>query len=366
MKQRGKEKVNDSFAVSRTSTFYMHNNRFGVRGRHSRDQRRTENTQGSISKTDSAKNKQQHKRSLQKTANADSERALSAKEKQPAKPFEMTGDTDSSTVFSRKSKQPWNLGMASYTGPASVSFHGVNVDCHSLPLDQHLSSPSMRSYQQAIFPATSFHHDNLVKQKRMVQTGSRNAVFPALPPNQIIHVTQANKILQGNISLDISYAKEAQPIAQQMPVDSTIQPPSEVFSQQFHSRLQNESQNLFEASSLSLCEPGTFADKNFNATPKLFPVMQFGGLHHGSLGGPAIDMTSTGYSGESQVHLRNPNLTWLPILPAAAGAMGATYHHPCVAPDGSCYGNLTATPFIDISRLVAMNYYSLLSLISLH
>ena len=39
-------------------------------------------------------------------------------------------------------------------------------------------------------------------------------------------------------------------------------------------------------------------------------VIQYGGLHHESLGDPAIDMTSTGYTGESQVHLRNPELTW--------------------------------------------------------
>ena len=57
-------------------------------------------------------------------------------------------------------------------------------------------------------------------------------------------------------------------------------------------------------------------------------------------------------------------MTSLPAA-AAAGAVGASCHHPCVAPDGSCYGNLMTTPLVDIARLVAMNY-SLLSLIFLH
>lgn len=39
-------------------------------------------------------------------------------------------------------------------------------------------------------------------------------------------------------------------------------------------------------------------------------VMPIGGLHHGRLGNPVIDMTSSGYIGEPQVHFRNPNLTW--------------------------------------------------------
>ncbi|XP_022749772.1 uncharacterized protein LOC111299084 isoform X2 [Durio zibethinus] len=387
-----------------------------------------EKTQGTSSKTDSARvfsanNKQQ---SLGKTAKADSERALSTKSKQSAKSFEMTGDTDSSAVFSRKSKQSWDLGMASYTDPASVSLPGLNVDCDSLPFDQHLLAPSMSSYQQAFYPASSFHYDNSVTQKRMVQPGSRNAVFPAsVLPNQIIHVQQANGFLQGNIEVDIPYAKEgvsqvaenyftklcfqysvpgstnmaspesrdqktgsslsipftyqatplpnqlnrvssrAQSIVQQVHADSTIQPPSKVFSQQLHSLLRGGSQKLYEASSLSFHEPGKFESLTGSIQSKVaslgivsnitspqyagIQVMQFGGLHHGSLGGPAMDMNSTGYVGESQVHIRNPDLTWLPILPAAAGAVSATCHRPFIAPDGSCYGNLMTAPFLDVA-----------------
>ncbi|WRX32646.1 Btz domain - like 3 [Theobroma cacao] len=167
-----------------------------------------------------------------------------------------------------------------------------------------------------------------------------------------------------------------QPIVQGMSVESIIQPSSQVSTQQLHSCLGSGSQKLVEASSLSFNESGTLGsfavsvqskvvssgtgssiisppqysgiqgDQKFNATPVLLPVMPIGGLHHGRLGNPVIDMTSSGYIGEPQVHFRNPNLTWLPVLPAAAAAVGATYHPPCVASDGSCYGNLT-TPFVD-------------------
>ncbi|XWS72001.1 hypothetical protein CRYUN_Cryun02cG0003200 [Craigia yunnanensis] len=331
-----------------------------------------EKIQRTSPKTDSARvvsanNNQQYKRSLGKTANADSERALSTKCQQPAKPFKMTGDTDFSTLFSTKSRQSRILGMASHADPASVSFHGLNLDCDSLPSDQHLSAPRRSSYLQAFYRASSFHHDNSVIQKRMVLPGSRNAVFSAsVLPNQIIHVPQ------GNIALDIPYTKEGvsavaenyfsktffSPIVQQMPVDSTIQLPSQVFTQQLHSCLRNGSQKLCEASSLSFHEPGIFeslegsiqskvaslgtgsnittppqytgilGDQNLSAIPILFPVMKIGGLHHGTLGDPAIDMTSTGYMGESQVHLRNPDLTWIFILADIISAL-ATMSEIC-------------------------------------
>ena len=64
-------------------------------------------------------------------------------------------------------------------------------------------------------------------------------------------------------------SSRAQPIVQQMPVDSIIQPPSEVFSQQLHSRLQSGSQKLFEASSLSFREPGTFESLQAQFSRKL-------------------------------------------------------------------------------------------------
>ncbi|XVE98210.1 hypothetical protein REPUB_Repub03eG0086000 [Reevesia pubescens] len=411
----------------------------------------------------SANEKLPYKMSLGETVDVDSEGALSNKCEQPAKHFEMTGDTDSSRVFSTKSKSG-DLGMASYIDPASASFHGLNADCDSLPFDQHLSTPSM-GYLQAFYPASSFLHDNSGTQKKIELPGSKNSLFPAsVLRNRIAHVPQVDEFLPGNIALDIPFAKEGvcpvaenyftklsfqysvpgsthmaspvprdqrigsslslpfthqatpfpnqlnrvsslaqHPIVQQMPVDSTIQPPSQVLTQQSLSHLQSGSQKSFETSSLSFREPGILesfrgsiqlkeaslgtgsniiipprytgiqGDQNFNATPLLFPgggyyrdlvqskgfqlsgdisVMQIGGLHHGSLCDPDIDITSTGYAGESQFHFRNSDLTWLPVLPAAAGALGATYRPSHVAPD-SCSDNLTTPPFVNIASYAA-------------
>ncbi|XVF49221.1 hypothetical protein PTKIN_Ptkin03bG0251200 [Pterospermum kingtungense] len=396
-----------------------------------------EKIQGTSPKTDSAKivsanNNQQYKRSLGKTANDDSERALSTKCKLPVNPFKKTGDTDSS--METNNKQSRDQGMASHSAPASVSYHGLNVDCDSVPSLQHLSSPSMSSYLQGFFAESSFHHHNSETQKSSVRPESRNAVFPAsVLLNHIIRVPQANDFLHGNIAQDIPYPKVgvgaaaenfssrlsfqysvpgsicmaspesrdqrtipfthqatpfpnqlnrvsslAQPIVQQGPVDSTIQPRLQDFTRQLHSCLQSGSRRLREASSVSFHEPGIFeslegsiqlkvaslgtgsnitspqytgipGDQNFSASSIPYPVMNIGGLHHGTLGDPAVDMTSTGYIGESQVHLRNPNLTWLPILPAAAGAVGATCQPPYAAPDGSSYVNFSTTPIVDIA-----------------
>ncbi|XP_021277523.1 uncharacterized protein DDB_G0283697-like isoform X3 [Herrania umbratica] len=352
-----------------------------------------EKTQGTSSKTGSARvisanNRRQYKQLLGKTSNADSsERALSIKCKQPAKPFEMTRDTDSSTVFSTKSKHSGDLQMVSYINPASVSFRGFNADSDSLPFDEHLLAPNMSSYLQAFYPASSFNVDNSRTEKRMVLPGRRNYSVPGstympspesrdqrIGSSLSIPFTHQATLFPSQLNRVSSLAQ--QPIVQGMSVESTIQPSSQVSTQQLHSCLGSGYQKLVEASSLSFNESGTLesfavsiqsnvvsrgtgssiisppqysgvqGDQKFNATPVLLPVMPIGGLHLGRLGNPVIDMTSTGYIGEPQVHFRNPNLTWLPVLPAAAAAVGATYHPPCVASDGRCYGNLT-TPFVD-------------------
>ncbi|GMI83956.1 hypothetical protein HRI_002064900 [Hibiscus trionum] len=244
-------------------------------------------TQGTNSKTSSARafsanNKQHYKRSMGRTENANSGRALSSKGKQPAKSSEITGDTDSSSSFTRKSKQSVDTGMASHTDPASLSFHVSNLDFDSLPPHKHLLAPSISSYQQEFYPTSSFHHANFVTQRRMERPGTRNALFPiSVLPNQIIHEPEASDFLQGNIALDIPNARSVRSKAAYLKIGSNI----------------NSSPQ----------HTGILGDRHFNASPRRFPVRQFGPLHHGSLGNPAVDMTPTGYNGESQV-LRNPDL----------------------------------------------------------
>lgn len=74
-------------------------------------------------------------------------------------------------------------------------------------------------------------------------------------------------------------------------------------------------------------------DQNFPAAPTFLPVMQFGGQHSGGLGVPAVGMAFPGYVGNPQLGLGNSEMTWLPVLAGAAGALGTTY--PYITVDGA-------------------------------
>ncbi|GAB2228134.1 hypothetical protein Droror1_Dr00009964 [Drosera rotundifolia] len=74
-------------------------------------------------------------------------------------------------------------------------------------------------------------------------------------------------------------------------------------------------------------------DQNFPAAPTFLPVMQFGGQHPGGLGVPAVGMAFPGYVGNPQLGLGNSEMTWLPVLAGAAGALGTTY--PYITVDGA-------------------------------
>ncbi|KAI9110248.1 hypothetical protein K1719_018690 [Acacia pycnantha] len=74
-------------------------------------------------------------------------------------------------------------------------------------------------------------------------------------------------------------------------------------------------------------------DQNFPATPAFLPVMQFGGQHPGGLGVPTVGMAFPGYVAQPQ--LGNNEMTWLPVLAGAAGALGANYCPPYLAVDGA-------------------------------
>lgn len=76
-------------------------------------------------------------------------------------------------------------------------------------------------------------------------------------------------------------------------------------------------------------------DQNFPGTPAFLPVMQFGGQHPGGIGVPAVGMAFPGYVANPQLGLGNSEMTWLPVLAGAAGALGATYCPPYIAVDGA-------------------------------
>ncbi|KAH9714649.1 protein MLN51-like [Citrus sinensis] len=73
-------------------------------------------------------------------------------------------------------------------------------------------------------------------------------------------------------------------------------------------------------------------DQNF---PAFLPVMQFGGQHPGGMGVPAVGMAFPGYVAQPQLGMGNSEMTWLPVLAGAAGALGATYCPPYLAVDNA-------------------------------
>ncbi|MCD7445764.1 hypothetical protein HAX54_000001 [Datura stramonium] len=95
--------------------------------------------------------------------------------------------------------------------------------------------------------------------------------------------------------------------------------------------------------------PGSMGsgDQNFPATPAFLPVMQFGGQNRGGI--PAVGMAFPGYVGQPQLGLGNSEMTWLPVLAGAAGALGATYCSPYITMDGAYH----ARPSGQISSLTA-------------
>uniref|UniRef100_A0A7N0TTB0 Btz domain-containing protein n=2 Tax=Kalanchoe fedtschenkoi TaxID=63787 RepID=A0A7N0TTB0_KALFE len=78
-------------------------------------------------------------------------------------------------------------------------------------------------------------------------------------------------------------------------------------------------------------------DQNF---PTFLPVMQFGAQHPGGIGVPAVGMAFPGYV-QPQHGQGSSEMTWLPVLAGAAGALGATYCPPYMLDGASYHPQLT-------------------------
>eukprot|EP00262_Sarcandra_glabra_P000194 TRINITY_DN10285_c0_g1_i2.p1 TRINITY_DN10285_c0_g1~~TRINITY_DN10285_c0_g1_i2.p1 ORF type:complete len:654 (-),score=151.03 TRINITY_DN10285_c0_g1_i2:420-2381(-) len=96
-------------------------------------------------------------------------------------------------------------------------------------------------------------------------------------------------------------------------------------------------------------------DQSFPATPALLPVMQFAGQNHGGLGVPAVGMALPGYVAQPQLGFGNNEMTWVPVLAGAAGALGATYCSPYIAVDGSYYARPSGQSSSNVSRETTTN-----------
>lgn len=86
------------------------------------------------------------------------------------------------------------------------------------------------------------------------------------------------------------------------------------------------------------------SEQSFPPAPALLPLMQFGGQHHAGLGVPAVGMALPGYVAQPQLGFGGSEMTWVPFLAGAAGALGATYCSPYIAVDGGYYAQPTTQP----------------------
>ncbi|MFS7992351.1 putative Btz domain-containing protein [Helianthus anomalus] len=82
----------------------------------------------------------------------------------------------------------------------------------------------------------------------------------------------------------------------------------------------------------------SYGDENFSGASSFLPVMHFAGQRPRGLGVPAVGMAFPGYVGQPN-GMGNSEMTWLPILAGAAGALGAAGlgapYHPYFTMDGA-------------------------------
>ncbi|KAK1416827.1 hypothetical protein QVD17_25944 [Tagetes erecta] len=90
----------------------------------------------------------------------------------------------------------------------------------------------------------------------------------------------------------------------------------------------------------------SYGDQNFPGAPTFLPVMQFAGQHPGGLGVPAVGMAFPGYVGQPN-GMGNSEMTWLPVLAGAAGALGAAglgAPYPYITMDGAYHARTSGQP----------------------
>ncbi|RCV16794.1 hypothetical protein SETIT_3G166500v2 [Setaria italica] len=263
---------------------------------------------------------------------------------------------------------PIKQTIASNLNSASPPFYPSRSSNQEFPVSQggnaQLSSTLLRG--KAFVPSVG-HVEAAMKGMNRPALSS-NGPFPAFP----VSSNQANR----------DYVQPAHPVVQQNPVQSPSQAVPRMPAQMFGARFSNSnkispvqptiSSDDTELSSpsgskkfdsrLTVGQPGdqgeertsftyggthvlgatgamglTLGDQNFHGTPALLPVMRFGGQRPVGPGVPSIGMALPGFVSQQQLGLSNSEMTWLPILTGASGALGAPYGSPYISMDGSYY-----------------------------
>ncbi|KAG4211775.1 hypothetical protein ERO13_A02G122300v2 [Gossypium hirsutum] len=260
------------------------------------------------------------------------------------KPLEKTSQANSDENFSAsQSNSLRGKNVVDSLSMAKLYIDDPSLSASAKPLTNMQMVPSGSSLGNTSKPTQSR------VQGRVVAIPGLKACQPAPPQNQIIAV-QRNPV-QG-----YSVQGAAQQLGQHTGMPQASSPPKTATSVNSYesgevessetskplvskgkSCVQGAGRGSFLYSGAQVMGPtGTMAvghgDKNF---PAFLPVMQFGGQHPGGLSVPAVGMAFPGYVAQPQLGLGNSEMTWLPVLTSAAGALGATYCSPYITVDGA-------------------------------
>ncbi|CAN6332280.1 unnamed protein product [Urochloa humidicola] len=176
--------------------------------------------------------------------------------------------------------------------------------------------PARPGVQQSVVQSPTQSVPRMPAQMFGARFGNSNKISPVQPTSTILSDDAENSSPSGSNQLDSRLTVKGQPGDQGEERTSLIYGGAHVLG-----------------STGAMC----LGDQNFHGTPALLPVMQFGGQRPVGPGVPSIGMALPGFVSQQQFGLSNSEMTWLPILTGASGALGAPYGSPYIAVDGSYY-----------------------------
>ncbi|CAN6336981.1 unnamed protein product [Urochloa humidicola] len=235
---------------------------------------------------------------------------------------------------------------ASMNGMNKSALHPVALSSNGFPLatnqeNRDYVQPARPGVQQKAVQSPTQSVPRMPAQMFGARFGNSNKISPVQPTSTFLSDDTENSSLSGSNKLDPRLTVKGQPGDQ---------------GEERTSLLYGGAHVLGASGAMGL------GDQNFHGTPALLPVMQFGGQRPVGPGVPSIGMALPGFVSQQQFGLGNSEMTWLPILTGASGALGAPYGSPYIAVDGSYYSRSSeqASSSVSIRDPTASNASSLL------
>ncbi|CAN6327488.1 unnamed protein product [Urochloa humidicola] len=251
----------------------------------------------------------------------------------------------SSTLLRGKAFVPSVGHVAAMKGMNRPALHPVALSSNGpFPVDTNQANkvqPAHSGVQQNVVQSPTQSVPRMPAQMFGPRFGNSNKISPVQPTSTILSDDAENSSPSGSNKLGSRLTVKGQPGDQGEERTSLIYGGAHV---------------LGSTGAMGL------GDQNFHGTPALLPVMQFGGQRPVGPGVPSIGMALPGFVSQQQFGLSNSEMTWLPILTGASGALGAPYGSPYIAVDGSYYSRSSeqASSSVSIRDPSASNASSLL------